>query len=76
MPTYPLIAKVKKIVVDTVTLNVKADSELEAFYIAEKALAKFPEEHDEEGISYCYVENRETLDTEILEIMENVIEET
>lgn len=76
MPTYPLIAKVKKIVIDTVTLNVKADSELEAFYVAEKALAKFPAEHSEEGISYCYIENRETLDTEILEIMENVIEET
>lgn len=76
MPTYPLIAQVKKIVIDTVTMNVQADCELEAFYIAEKALAKFPEAHDEEGISYCYIENRETIHSEVIDIKENVIEET
>lgn len=76
MPVYPLIAKVKRIVVDTITLNIRADSELEAFFIAEKALVKFPGPHSEEGISYCYIEDRETVDAEVLEIKENVIEET
>ncbi len=62
---FPFVAKVRRTVVDTVSLNVKAMGEDEARLKAEYALHKFPASHDMDDIVYMYIENRDTLDTQV-----------
>lgn len=68
MYRFPLVATVTRRVTDTVTLIVEADNEFEAFVKAEDALEKFPDAHFEEGIPYCYIEDRTYNDAEVLKI--------
>lgn len=65
---FPLVATVHRTVTDTVTLIVEAENEFEAFVTAEAVLEKFPDEHGEEGVPYCYIEDRTYNSAEVLKI--------
>lgn len=56
---YHMQGTVTRVVTDTVSLTVEAEGELQAYAIAEGVLRKFPDEHEEDGVSYCYIEHRD-----------------
>jgi hypothetical protein len=62
---FKLLAQVKHIVRDVITLVVEAESEKEAFSKAERVLKVYPREADEPGVPYCYIEHRSYSDTEV-----------
>ena len=66
----PFVAKVQRVVVDTVLLNVEADSAAKAVAKAERVLHRYPASHEETGVDYCYVENRDTLEATVLSVEE------
>lgn len=68
MRTYEATGIVKRTVIDTITVRVKVEDETEVPEKASLVLASFPKEHHQEGASYCYIENRDNVDTEVLEI--------
>lgn len=61
-------AVVKRVITDTITLNVEAKDELTALAKAEEVLRHFPEGHNVPGVDYCYIENRVNGDVEIISI--------
>ena len=69
---FKMTGTVTRQVTDTVSLTVEAESELHAHALAEKVLSKFPDSHEEDGVSYCYIEHRvnhgpDHIETEIVE---------
>lgn len=68
MPKYELEARVKRVVLDTITLSVVADSEAEARNKAYRVLEDYPEPHDEEGVPYCFIEDRENCESSITSV--------
>lgn len=65
MEVYPLAAVTTRTVTDTVLLKVKAESLEEARNKAMAALRFYPDGHDEDGIDYCYINNRENGQAEV-----------
>jgi hypothetical protein len=59
MPTFKFVAEVTREVTDTVLINVNAESELHAGAIVEEVLQKYPKEHNEVGVPFCYIDNRD-----------------
>lgn len=59
MPKYPMIATVERRVTDTIQLTIDAEDEYFAYLKARKVLDRFPESHDEDGVSFCYVDKRQ-----------------
>ena len=58
---------VERVVMDTVTLSVDCDEGPEAARnLAEDVARVYPQAHEEEGVSSCYVENREILASKII----------
>lgn len=68
MKRFPLTASVRRVVIDTVSLRVAARNKEEAHDKAEKALMEFPGPHYVPGVDYCYIENREHKDNEVIEV--------
>lgn len=62
MKNFTISATVCRSVQDTISLVVKADDLAEAKQKAYKALQSFPQEHDEQDIPFCVIENREYVD--------------
>jgi hypothetical protein len=63
---YYFTAKVKRLVEDTVTLSVETDGDVDdAIETARIVAETYPNEHEESGVDYCYVENRDTLHSEL-----------
>lgn len=67
---YPLIATVDRTVTDVIRMSVEADDENEAYLIARRVLEKFPQPHSEEGVVFCYVENRHYHEPDLVDIVE------
>ncbi len=65
---YFLLAEVKHRITDVITLTVEAESEEEAFAKAKEVLEVFPRPVEQEGVPYCYIENRFFEDTEVTSI--------
>ncbi len=70
MSKFVLSAKVKRVVIDTVSLHVEADNETDAHIKAYRVLDTFPDPHDEVGVGYCYIEHRENGPADVIEITE------
>ncbi|QDP50560.1 MAG: hypothetical protein Tp1125DCM00d2C21254131_1 [Prokaryotic dsDNA virus sp.] len=70
MNKYRFTSEVRREVLDTVSVNVLAESEDEAREKATRVLEQFPESHDIEGVDYVYIENREHLDTSVVRLIE------
>lgn len=70
MRKFALEATIKRVVIDTVSLHVEADNEDEAYEKARQTLSVFPDPVDVDGIPYCYIENRENCEAEIINIKE------
>lgn len=66
--SFLLTGKVKRTFLDEITLQIEASSELEAYGKAQRILESYPDKHYEEGASYVFVENRETLNSEVVDI--------
>lgn len=64
---FKYTAKVKRTIEDTVSVVVTAEDTNEGYQIARRAVLTYPEVTGE-GIPYCYVENRDTLNSELVEI--------
>lgn len=58
MTTFPLIAQVKRIIVDTVCLDVEADTAEEAMRSAYKCLEVFPLASDQSNVTACQIVER------------------
>ncbi len=71
MARFPLVAEVRREVLDNVSLTVEADSFQEALEKAARALEEFPEAVTVEGIKYCYIDNRMYLDNTVIGIEED-----
>lgn len=65
METFKFTAKVRRTVVDDISLNVRAISEQEALAVAEHALT---DTYSGANVPFLYIENRQTEDIEILDI--------
>lgn len=65
---FAFSALVAREVMDTISIDVEADTEEQAIEVVKKVLRSFPDRHSEEGVSYCYVENRDNGYGEVLEI--------
>lgn len=50
---------VKRTVIDTVSISVEADNDMEARETVKDALVVFPQPLSDNDVKYCYVENRE-----------------
>lgn len=66
--SYLLTGIVKRVVMDEVTLQVEADTELEAFGKASRVLETFPEKTYMDGVPYVFIENRTTISTSVDDI--------
>lgn len=66
--SFLLTGIVKRVVMDEVTLQVEADSELEAFGKASRVLETFPDKHFMDGVPYVFIENRTTISTSVDDI--------
>lgn len=62
---YTFTGEVKRTVNDTITVAIYADDENEAALKARELLRIFPKPSAVEGVSYCYVENREQEDIDV-----------
>lgn len=60
--------EVHRVVVDTITVAIFADEREEAAHKARVVLETFPKAQSIEGANYCYVENREQIDSELLSL--------
>lgn len=60
MKEFYFTAEVKRLVTDTISLSVKADSLDEALQIADDVLQVYPEEHNLPGVGYVFIENRKS----------------
>lgn len=65
---FPLTAIVSRTVIDTVSIDVEADTEEQATEVARKVLKVFPRAYDQDGVTYCYIEHRDNAHGEVLEI--------
>lgn len=65
---YHFVAVVRRVVMDNIRLTVRAENPIVGRDKAEKFLSVFPEPSDVEGVDYGYIENRENLDTEVLDL--------
>ena len=70
MPKYKYKALVKRICTDVVSVHVDADNDEEAVSKALNALETFPDKHYEDGVDYCWIENREYHVNEVLKLEE------
>lgn len=61
-------AKVRRTVIDTVSLVVTAEDTQEGYQLAREVLKVFPDVHGVDGVNYCYIENRENISSTLLEI--------
>lgn len=75
MKKYPLVAVVDRTVTDIISLTVEAESESAAYEIAGRVLEKFPHPHNEEGVSFCFVEQRKYHDPELMDLRDQLNEE-
>lgn len=73
---YSLRAQVRRTVVDTIRLNVDANNLDEAKGLAFLALEQYPKPHEHPEVGFIYVENRDTLETNILRVDKDEIDET
>ncbi len=55
---YKLEATVVRTVTDDISIHVEAASEGEAKETAFKVLMRFPDDHKEDGVNYCYLNSR------------------
>lgn len=67
---YRLGAKVTKKIIDTFSLTVEAESVDEARMKAAETLKSFPSESEFNGVTSCYIENRDQSDVEVLTVWE------
>lgn len=58
MKKFKLVATVKRVIEDTIELDVFAENELLAYATAEKVLEVFPKEHKEKGVPFVYIRER------------------
>lgn len=65
---FQFTGKVRRVVEDTISVVVDSDTETDAYEKAEKVLKMFPKEHTEEGVPFCYIENRDYLETEVIDL--------
>lgn len=65
---YSLVGRTKRTVVDTVSLKVIAVSREDAKEKARLVLEQYPDAHEVDGVSYCYIENRENGEPEVLSV--------
>lgn len=68
---YCLVAEVERTVIDTVLIRVEAETQSEAYATAHRALEVFPKPHGEDGVDFCYVENRENLGSKVVNLQES-----
>lgn len=68
MKRYYFTAEVKQQFIDTVNLSVEAANIGEAEAIIKQAMRDFPNEVPHDRIKHCYIENRNKLDTEVLNL--------
>ena len=65
---FPLTATVDRMVTDTISLEVMAHTEQQAYDKARAVLDKFPEPHNQDGVPMCYVSNRQYHLPELIDI--------
>lgn len=65
---YVLSGTVKRVVQDDITVAVWARSPQAALDEAEKFLGRFPDPTDVDAVDYAYIENRDTLEAEVLHL--------
>lgn len=65
---FAFTAVVKRVVIDDITLHVKADSEEAAREKAFEFLHDFPRPSTVEGVSHAYIENREQNDEQVISL--------
>lgn len=70
MKTYKLSATVRREVIDTILLEVRADDLETAKESASWVLEKFPEVADTANVTSCYVADREQQGVSILDLRE------
>lgn len=63
---YHFIAKARRVVEDTLALSVEAESLGQAKKLAEKVTLEYPRGVEE--VTFCYVENRETVESSLVDI--------
>lgn len=68
--TYALTGLVSRTVHDTIDLTVEAEDEGMAYAEARKALARFPDAHQADGVKTCYIRERNSQSVDILDISE------
>ena len=65
---YAFSAVVRRVVLDNIRLTVRAENPNVAHDKAREFLADFPEESSVEGVDYAYIENRENMSSEVLDL--------
>lgn len=65
---YSFAAVVRRVVLDNVTVSAWGANPEEARDRAKVFLSTFPEPTDGEGVDYAFIDNRENLDAEVLEL--------
>jgi len=65
---FKMKAEVERVVIDDINLTIEAETEEEAYRLAELSLETFPDVHDIADISYCYIENREYVSNSVLNL--------
>lgn len=63
--TFPLVAVTTRVVTDTILLRVKASTLEEARDKAMVVLKRYPDAHEEDGVDYVYINNRENGESEV-----------
>lgn len=66
--SYSFVAVVRRVVLDNVRLNVRATNPIVARDKADKFLESFPDKTDVEGVDYAFIENREHMSAEVLDL--------
>ena len=72
MKHYYYTVTVERTVVDTINLSVEAEDETEAYKTIQKAVKQFPAPLENDKIKHMYVENRETISSQLLDLERKV----
>ena len=65
---YPFVSVVRRVVLDNIRLTVRAENPKVAKEKAKKFLSEYPSKSYVEGVDYAFIENRENLDSEVLDL--------
>lgn len=65
---YAFAAIVRRTVLDNIRFTVRAPNAEEARDKAEKFLSQFPDKTTVDGIDYAYIENRENMESEVVDL--------